>query len=251
MAITVHVVPVTPFMQNARIVRDDATGETAVVDPGGDVPVLTEALEAIGREGGVPSTVVAVWLTHAHLDHAGGVEQLLRAIEAKQGTRPPLVGHREERDLRARIPDQAFLFGLPPDEFDRCPEPTRYVDDGDTVDLGAHRGTVLFTPGHSPGHISIAFPKTAIRRVFHLPGRPAIEDRASAPFVIAGDTLFEQSVGRTDLPGGNASVLKRSIETKLLTLDDETIVMPGHGGDTTIGRERRTNPFLQGGFNLF
>ena len=223
----IRTVPVTLFMQNARLLSDPAAGETVIVDPGGDVPALLAAIEP-------STTVVAVWLTHAHLDHAGGVAELLDALERSQGRRPDLIGHKLEARMRASIADQAAMFGLPSGSFRNCPEPSVYLDHGAEVSVGSHRAKVLFTPGHSPGHIAFSFGETEVSGDASFRG----------PFVLAGDTLFEGSIGRTDLPGGNGPQLLESIKRELLTLPEETVVMAGHGEDTTVGREKRSNPFV-------
>lgn len=227
MVLRIRTVQVTLFMQNARLLTDPESGETVIVDPGGDVPRLLDAVEPSAR-------VSAVWLTHAHLDHAGGVAELLESLARRQGTQPELVGHPLERAMRSSISRQAMMFGIPAGLFNDCPEPTRYVEHGDEIEIGAHRATVLFTPGHSPGHVAFSFPRTEVEG-----------DRSfRAPFVLAGDTLFDGSIGRTDLPGGNGPQLLESIRRELFVLPDETVVMAGHGDDTTIGVEKRSNPFV-------
>ena len=222
-----------------------------IVDPGGDVQDLLAALDfgvAAGNTPGAPLRVTSVVLTHAHLDHAGGVAELLDALERRQGKRPELLGHRDDKELRGNVSRQALLFGLSPVEFRDCPEPDRYLEEGDTLTVGSTVGTALFTPGHAPGHISFFFAagQHAIELFDARRGRVLAHEAVTQPLLIAGDTLFAGSIGRTDLPGGSHETLLRSIEEKIFTLPEPTIVMPGHGEDTTVGKERCSNPFFAG-----
>jgi hydroxyacylglutathione hydrolase len=205
-------VAVTPFAQNARIVWAHGTTNAIVVDPGGDVDRIVAALKERGL------TCAEIWLTHSHLDHCGGVKPLIAATGAR------LIGHPAESLMRSRVRDIAAMYGLPPGELEDCPEPDRFVSGGEIVAVGEETFEVLFTPGHSPGHVCFYNQANGI--------------------VIAGDTLFEGSIGRTDLPGGDFEVLMRSIKEVLYRLPPDTAVLPGHGEDTTIGREMRTNPFV-------
>ena len=210
--LNVITVPVTVFGQNARILWCSETKEAVIVDPGGDAGLLLREVEDAGV------TCSAVWLTHSHLDHCAGVAAVLERC------RVPLLAHPNERTLRERIPDIARMYGLPADEWPACPEPTNTVTGGETVAVGSSKAKVLFTPGHSPGHVSFYF--------------------GSEGILVSGDALFQGSIGRTDLPGGNHAQLIESIQRQLMTLPDETRVLSGHGDDTTIGEERRSNPFL-------
>jgi glyoxylase-like metal-dependent hydrolase (beta-lactamase superfamily II) len=210
--LNVITVPVTVFGQNARILWCSETKEAVIVDPGGDADLLLREVEDAGV------TCSAVWLTHSHLDHCAGVAAVLERC------RVPLLAHPNERTLRERIPDIARMYGLPADEWPACPEPTNTVTGGETVAVGSSKAKVLFTPGHSPGHVSFYF--------------------GSEGILVSGDALFQGSIGRTDLPGGNHAQLIESIQRQLMTLPDETRVLSGHGDDTTIGEERRSNPFL-------
>lgn len=205
-------VPVTVFSQNARVLWCSETKEGVLVDPGGDSDLLSGTCDGAGVR------VTAIWLTHAHLDHCAGVAALLKRYSV------PLVAHPDERMLRERIPDIARMYGLPADEWPACPEPTHAVRGGEELRMGNVRAQVLFTPGHSPGHVSFYFPADSV--------------------VVSGDALFCGSIGRTDLPGGDHAQLLASIKRELLRLPDETKVLSGHGEDTTIGAERRENPFL-------
>ncbi len=216
----IRTVVVTPFSQNARICVDEKTREALVIDPGGDVEKLLAALTYQDE----PLQVRAVFLTHAHIDHAGGVEALRRALE-KRGPKPELLAHPGERELRAHVSASALMFGLDPADYENAPEPDRYVNEGDEILVGTTAGKLLFTPGHSPGHLSLYFP----------------EDKV----LIAGDVIFQGSIGRTDLPGGNHETLLRSVREKIFTLPEDVKILCGHGPDTTVGHEKRTNPFFR------
>ncbi len=217
---------VTPaFQQNCRLLVDSETNQSVLIDPGGDAEMLFAAVQESGSE------LVAIALTHSHIDHCSGVAAFLRL----HGEEIPLLGHEAEEVMRAGISQQALMFGLDPAEYEDCPEPTQYLSDGDVLHVGNLQSTALFTPGHSPGHLSFYFENLD----WNLDGQ-----EGSGPLVVAGDALFNGSIGRTDLPGGNHAQLIESIKTKLLTLPDETLVLCGHGPETTIGREARSNPFL-------
>ncbi len=216
---------VTPFQQNCRLVVDSETSDSILIDPGGEASRLHAAVAASG------SRLSAIVLTHSHIDHCAGVAAVQRLVPAPV----PLYGHEIEAPMRATISEQALMFGLDPGEYENCPEPTSYLDDGDSLQIGPHVATALFTPGHAPGHLAFFLPDV----------RCSIDGREwSGPLVFAGDALFAGSIGRTDLPGGNHRQLLESIRRKLLTLPDETVVLCGHGPATTIGGERETNPFL-------
>ena len=206
----VRVVPVTPFEQNCGILLCERTGRAAVVDPGGDLPRIRAALNELGAE---PERIL---VTHGHLDHVGGVAALAAELDL------PVEGpHEADRFWLEALPEQAAMFGFPPAEpF----TPDRWLAQGDTVHFGEQTLSVRHCPGHTPGHV-----------VFHS---------AAARLVIVGDVLFKGSIGRTDFPRGDLGTLLGAIREQLLTLPDDTIVYPGHGPTTTIGAERRTNPYL-------
>ena len=211
------IVPVTPFQQNCTLLFDDESRAGVVVDPGGDVPRI---VEAIARER---LTIEAIWLTHGHIDHAGGAMALKRELGVE------IVGpHEADAAMLANLEAQAAMFGVP-GTFENC-VPDRWLADGDRVGFGEgegrHEFVALHAPGHAPGHV-----------VFH---------HAAARFLHAGDVLFRGSIGRTDLPGGDHDTLLASIRDKVLPLGDETTFVCGHGPGGSVGEERRTNPFLKG-----
>lgn len=207
------IVPVTAFQQNCTILFDAETKAGVVVDPGGDVPVIQAALEQHGIQ------VEALWLTHGHIDHAGG------AMELKELLGVPLIGpHEADLPLLQNIEMQAQRFGVT-DTVRNC-MPDRFLTEGESVSFGDHVFEVLHCPGHAPGHV-----------VFY---------NRAAQFAHVGDVLFHGSIGRTDLPGGDHAALIASIKTKLLPLGDEIGFICGHGPGGRFGEERRTNPFLQG-----
>jgi hydroxyacylglutathione hydrolase len=223
---------VTPFYQNSRIIVDTKSNVCSVVDPGGDVELILEAITARKL------TVESIFLTHAHIDHIGGVAELEEKLNTL-GQTPKLYGNEIEANMRQSIAQQAVMFGLSPREFQNCREPDQYLNDGDIFKVGDLEFGVLFTPGHSPGHLSLFIKSRAVK--LEENGRLV---ESTAPLLIAGDALFQGSIGRTDLPGGNHRQLIESIRTKLLTLPANTLVLSGHGPNTTIGEEARTNPFL-------
>jgi hydroxyacylglutathione hydrolase len=204
-------IPVTPFQQNCRLLWCESTRRAVVIDPGGDVPEIGRAIAQAGV------TVEKIWLTHGHIDHAGG------AADLKAQLNVPIEGpHRDDLFLLENVVESARMFGIP---NARNVTPDRWLKEGDTLEIGEIGFDVLHCPGHSPG--SVAF------------------INAAQKIAIVGDVLFSGSIGRTDLPGGNQEQLLKSIRDKLLPLDDDYAVLCGHGPSTTIGRERATNPFLQ------
>jgi len=206
------IIPVTPFQQNCTILFDTEDKTAVVVDPGGDVDRILAAIEENGL------TVQAIWLTHGHIDHAGG------AMDLKDALGVEIVGpHADDVPLLSNLESQAKMFGL--DGAVRNCAPDRFLTEGETVSFGGHVFEVLHCPGHAPGHV-----------VYY---------NRAAGFAHVGDVLFAGSIGRTDLPGGNHDQLIRSIRDKLFPLGDEVGFICGHGPGGRIGDERRTNPFLR------
>jgi len=203
---------VTPLGQNARILVSTESRKAVVVDPGGDVPVILKQLEKLDAR------CEEIWLTHSHFDHCGGVAQLKAATGAR------LKAHKAESVMRNHVEQIVEMYGLPREGMKNCPEPDEYIDEGDDLRLDSWSFQILYTPGHSPGHVCFYQKDEGI--------------------LIAGDTLFNLSIGRTDLPGGDYATLFRSLEEKILVLPDATQVLPGHGPDTNIGFEKKNNPFL-------
>lgn len=207
-------IPNGAFVQNCYLIVDEAAGECVIVDPGEEAGLI---LHKVGETGARP---VAIWITHAHIDHVLGVSR----VRAETGA--PIYLHSADRPLYDHVPEQAAAFGLPP--VPPLPVPDRSWTPDDAVRVGALTFTVRHTPGHSPGSVSLV----------------------GEGVVFSGDVLFQGSIGRTDLPGGDLETLLGSIERELLVLPDSTIVYSGHGPQTTIGVERRANPFLTGAFPI-
>lgn len=212
MTLRYQTLPVTPFQQNCSLLWCDETNEAALIDPGGELPRL---LAAVAERG---LTLKAIWLTHAHIDHAGGAGQLAREHSL------PIVGpHPGDQFWIDGLLQQSAMFGFPAAEGFK---PTRWLADGDTVTLGRETLQVRHCPGHTPGHV-----------VFHAP-------QIQRCFV--GDVLFAGSIGRTDFPGGDHATLIASITQRLWPMGDETVFIPGHGPESSFGRERRSNPHVLG-----
>lgn len=203
-------IPVTAFQQNCSIIWCETTLECAFVDPGGDTDKL---IAAVNKHGLQP---IGVFLTHAHLDHVGGTLALAQHYQI------PISGpHVADKYWLDALPVQAKQFGLPHcDAF----VPDVWLNEGDSLTLGQQTLEIIHTPGHTPGHVVL----------FHR----------EQGIAFVGDVLFNGSIGRSDFPGGNHQQLIRSIKTKLWSLGDDVIVIPGHGPNTTIGHERLHNPFI-------
>lgn len=198
---------------NCYIVWDEVTKEAMCIDPGDFSTELTKCIDENGLN------LKFVINTHAHPDHAGGNKELVEHTNAQ------LLIHRKEEVMLQHVVETGKMFGM---LIPASPKPDGYLEENDTVSLGDHTFRVLETPGHSPGSITLC----------------------SDGVAFVGDVLFAGSVGRTDLPGGSWPTLFESITNKLFSLDDDVVVYNGHGPSTTIGRERSSNPFLQGGFTV-
>ena len=209
------IVPVTPFAQNCAILWCEATRRAAVIDPGGDLARIEDAIAQAGV------SVDKIWLTHGHIDHAGGAAELKERLGARGHV--PIEGpHRADRFLLERLAESGRAFGM---TGSRDVTPERWLDEGDQVEVGELTFDVLHCPGHSPGSIALF--------------------NAAQRFAIVGDVLFRGSVGRTDIPGGDHAQLLGSIREKILPLGDDVAFICGHGPTSTIGQERATNPFLR------
>lgn len=202
-------VVVTEFMTNCFIIADETTKDAAVIDPGGEGPKIIREVEKMGVN------VTTVVCTHAHVDHIGALKDLKDAFS------PAIMLHQAELPILKTASKMGRLFGV---SIDDPPEPDRFLAEGDQVSLNGLSLKVIETPGHSPGGISLV--------------------SSDGKICFAGDALFAGSIGRTDLPGGDYNTLIESIKTKLIPLGDDVKVLTGHGPATTIGVERRYNPFL-------
>jgi hydroxyacylglutathione hydrolase len=217
---------VTAFQQHTRIVGCETTRQAICIDPGDEAERIVETLERLRLN------LQAIALTHAHLDHVGGVAALKKLVPTAQ-----INLHKADEFMYTGLPEQPAWIGIPRAQwkalgmdFETPPPVDEYWTDGQTYDVGELQFKVLHCPGHTPGHVVLYAPKQ--QKVF------------------VGDVLFAGSIGRTDLPGGSTEQLLDSIKNKLLTLDDDVTVYSGHGPLTTIGEERLTNPFLTGSYRL-
>ena len=208
-----RIIPVTPFQQNCTIFWCEQSRRAAIIDPGGDNPIVMAELDALGL------TPERILLTHGHLDHAGGAAELSERLQI------PIEGpHPEDAFWLDNMDQQAVMFGF--DEVRTC-QPDRWLQEGDEVAFGEERLQVLHCPGHTPGHV-----------IFFHPGEKLAQ---------VGDVLFKGSIGRTDFPRGDHASLIRSIRDKLWPLGDEVRFIPGHGPMSSFGAERRSNPFVGDG----
>ncbi len=206
----IQVVPVTDYQQNCCIIFDDQTLKGIVLDPGGEAEKIAGEVDRLGV------TVEAIWLTHGHLDHAGGSEALKKLLGVE------IIGpHEADKMLLDNIEIVAAGYGMS-GMFNATPD--RWLNEGDTLSIGEHKFEVLHTPGHAPGHVVFVCSESKL--------------------ILMGDVLFQGSIGRTDLPGGSHQQLLDSIANKILPLGDEMQFICGHTPPSTIGQEKATNPFL-------
>lgn len=208
--IIVETIPVGPLQCNCTILGDLVSRKAIVVDPGGDAEILLERLVELDLQ------VERIIHTHAHLDH------FLASGKMKEATGAKLALHREDLFLWDMLEDQCRMFGIP---FEPPPPPDQWLENEEEIDLNDLQGKALHTPGHTPGSMCFLF--------------------ESQKLLIAGDTLFQGSIGRTDLWGGDFKKIEKSIQEKLYTLDEETSVITGHGESTSIGHEMRANSFVR------
>ena len=208
----VFIIPVTPFQQNCTLLVCDQTQQAAVVDPGGDV----EQILATIKESG--ATVAQILLTHGHLDHAAAAPELAAAL----GDIPIIGPHQDDQFWLDGLTEQSARFGF---GHAKAFLPTQWLNDGDTVQVGAYTLNVIHCPGHTPGHV-----------VFHSP---------ELHLAWVGDVIFQNSIGRTDFPRGNHADLICSIQNKLFPLGDDIQFIPGHGPTSTFGQEKMHNPHLK------
>ncbi|MGH7605454.1 MAG: MBL fold metallo-hydrolase [Gemmatimonadaceae bacterium] len=204
----VETLTVGPFQENCYLLIDERSGKSVVVDPGSEGDRIVEAIERSATE------LEAVWITHAHVDHVGAIASVKRRWNV------PVYLHPLDRRLYEAAPRQAEVYGVP---FEEGPSPDREFTDAQEVNVGEVPMTVMHTPGHAPGHVVIFGDGIAL----------------------VGDCLFAGSIGRTDLPFSNPPQLAASLE-RIVALDPDTVVYPGHGAATTIAQERESNPFLNG-----
>jgi hydroxyacylglutathione hydrolase len=211
--IEVVALPNGQFVENCWLIADPRSGDAVMVDPGEEPGMFLAELDT--RRW----TLRAIWLTHAHIDHILGVAAVKRATGA------PVYLHPGDRPLYDALPEQGAWFGI---RTDPPPPPDQPLVPGQQLTVGGLEFTVRHTPGHSPGSVSFLGQGT----------------------IFGGDVLFNGSIGRTDLPGGDFATLMRSIQRDFLSLPDSTVVRSGHGPETTVGIERLTNPFLTGAYRL-
>lgn len=211
MSLKAAVIPVTPLMQNCTLMWCDETLKGVVIDPGGDVDVILDAIEQTGM------TPERILLTHGHFDHVGGAMELAEKLDV------PITGpHRDDEFLTAHVVESAQRFGVPGPWRDVTGN--AWVQEGDVIDVGHENLRVIHTPGHTPGHV-----------VFY---------NEAAKVAQVGDVLFQGSIGRTDFPRGDLDTLVNSITTKLWPLGGDVTFIPGHGPNSTFGQERASNPFV-------
>lgn len=205
-----EIFPVGPLQCNCTLLADEAAGEAVVIDPGDEIARIHKRITTLGLK------LKQILITHAHIDHVGG------ALKLKRLTGAPILINENDLPLLRMMDEQAAWLGVATPEV---APPDQTLSEGQQVGTAAYPATIIHTPGHTQGSVCLHF--------------------VALKMVIAGDTLFAGSIGRTDLPGGDYEQIIHSIESRLLTMPDETRVVPGHGPATTIGTERMSNPFLR------
>lgn len=216
----------TAFQQNTRVLACNETRRAICIDPGGDANLIADYLRENNLE------LQAITLTHGHLDHVGGAADLCKSFPHVE-----IILHKDDEDLYYALPQQPLAMGIPRPalknlglEFEAPPKITRNWQDGEVYEVGSLKFKIRHCPGHTRGHVVMC--EESERKIF------------------VGDCLFQGSIGRTDLPGGNYEQLMDSINNKILTFGDDVIVYSGHGAETTVGNEKRTNPFLTGQYQI-
>ena len=223
-----HEAAVSPFMKNGFVLACERTREAVYIDPGDEVDQLLDVMDKQRFD------LKHILLTHAHVDHVSGVAR------AKRYAKVPIHLHREDLFLYDNAVKHGALFGLQVEQ----PPPVDHFYEGSPITFGDYTVTVHHTPGHCPGGVCLAVSRTSRTSGTRTLGTSGTPGTVGAPDLFVGDTLFAGSIGRTDLPGGNYEQLMRSITKVLFAFGDEAVVYSGHGKETTIGRERRTNPFV-------
>jgi glyoxylase-like metal-dependent hydrolase (beta-lactamase superfamily II) len=204
------IIPVTSFEQNSTLLYCDKTAVAAIVDPGGDIPLIEEAVQKAGV------SLEKILVTHAHIDHVGAVAELAEKYQL------PIIGpHRDDQFWIDALPQQSEMFGFP---ASKSFTPNRWLEHGDQVSVGETTLEVIHCPGHTPGHVTFYSPKDKL--------------------AIVGDVLFAGSIGRTDFPQGNHDDLIHAIRERLLPLGDDIKFIPGHGPMSSFGEEKHNNPFI-------
>ncbi len=216
MSLFIETFAVGPIQANCTLLGDSEAGELIVIDPGADAPMIIQRIEASGL------TATMILHTHGHFDHAGGTADLKDRL--KPGI--PIGLHRDELEIYDALPKQGAMFGM---GAQSPPEPTLWLEHGQCLRVGKFEIKIRHTPGHSPGSVCL------------------IVSKCNPLVAVVGDVLFAGSIGRTDLWGGSFEILEQSIREQLYTLPDDSRVICGHGPDTTIGREKITNPFVSEG----
>ena len=224
-----HSVVVGPFQCNCHILVCPRTGEAALVDPGDEAKKILSVLGGVRLPSGMPLAVKWLFHTHGHLDHIGGTRGVIEGLALAKGVDVPRIAlHEADEPLYQNLKQQGQLFGM---HYDEPLAITHRLCDGEEIQVGDLKFSVLHTPGHSPGSVGLRLHEDTSLSI--------------AETVYTGDTLFQGSVGRTDLWGANQDQMLRSIRERLLVLDGDTKICPGHGDSSTIGVEKRSNPFLR------